>query len=145
MTDDSDHTDVHLQENDGDEENGEIGNQSVMNSGVCDSEEIRLKDRRLDNGLAPAKRSVSITGELKQPLKLVPQTTTTETTSQPDFSVYAAETHLQVNPKVKLVSLQQWVSQIASNTISLPALPPRRQNHATDEQTGDLYLRSNVK
>ncbi|XP_062338836.1 zinc finger protein 502 isoform X2 [Osmerus eperlanus] len=144
MTDDSDYTEVHLQENDGDEE-GEIGNQSVMNSGVCDSEEIILQDRRLDNGVAPAKRSVSITGELKQPLKLVPQTTTTETTSQPDLSVYAAKSHLQVSPKVKLVSLQQWVSQIASNTISLPALPPPRQDHATDEQTGDLYLGSNVK
>uniref|UniRef100_A0A8C7NTQ7 C2H2-type domain-containing protein n=1 Tax=Oncorhynchus mykiss TaxID=8022 RepID=A0A8C7NTQ7_ONCMY len=50
------------------------------------------------------------------------------------------------NPPVKVASVHQWVSHIASNSISLPSLPPLPQNNDVDQgiRSGDTCLGSSV-
>uniref|UniRef100_A0AAZ3PKB5 C2H2-type domain-containing protein n=1 Tax=Oncorhynchus tshawytscha TaxID=74940 RepID=A0AAZ3PKB5_ONCTS len=50
------------------------------------------------------------------------------------------------NPPVKVASVHQWVSHIASNSISLPSLPPLPQNNDVDQEiwSGDTCLGSSV-
>uniref|UniRef100_A0A4W5KJ84 C2H2-type domain-containing protein n=1 Tax=Hucho hucho TaxID=62062 RepID=A0A4W5KJ84_9TELE len=51
------------------------------------------------------------------------------------------------NPPVKVASFHQWVSHIASNSISLPSLPPLPQNNDVDKEirSGDTCLGSSVE
>uniref|UniRef100_A0A4W5JZ23 C2H2-type domain-containing protein n=1 Tax=Hucho hucho TaxID=62062 RepID=A0A4W5JZ23_9TELE len=51
------------------------------------------------------------------------------------------------NPPVKVASFHQWVSHIASNSISLPSLPPLPQNNDVDKEirSDDTCLGSSVE
>ncbi|XP_070997713.1 uncharacterized protein [Oncorhynchus clarkii lewisi] len=51
------------------------------------------------------------------------------------------------NQPVELASVHQWVSHIASNSISLPSLPPLPQNNDVDQEirSGDTCLGSSVE
>ncbi|XP_070976962.1 uncharacterized protein [Oncorhynchus clarkii lewisi] len=159
MSDDSPHAgeDSTLQREEGAKDNG-----SGAKNAVCDSEEddalpesasspqgvSRLVGGSPSKG-APTVRSMLPT-ERHQPLvSLMSSSFTKSSPSQIVKLVIPATVTIgnqPCNPPVKVASFHQWVSHIASNSISLPSLPPLPQNNDVDKEirSGDTCLGSSV-
>uniref|UniRef100_A0A8C7VLA0 C2H2-type domain-containing protein n=1 Tax=Oncorhynchus mykiss TaxID=8022 RepID=A0A8C7VLA0_ONCMY len=159
MSDDLPHAgeDSTLQREEGAKDNG-----SGAKNAVCDSEEDDALPESASSpqgvsGLvggspskgAPTVRSMLPT-ERHQPLvSLMSSSFTKSSPSQIVKLVIPATVTIgnqPCNPPVKVASFHQWVSHIASNSISLPSLPPLPQNNDVDKEirSGDTCLGSSV-
>ncbi|XP_055793428.1 uncharacterized protein LOC129865042 isoform X2 [Salvelinus fontinalis] len=147
MSDDSPHA---AEDSTVEREEGARDNGSGEKNAVCDSEEDNALPESESSpqgvsGLvggspskgAPTVRSMLST-ERHQPLvSLMSSSFTKSSPSQIVKLVILATVTIGnqlCNPPVKVASFHQWVSHIASNTISLPSLPPLPQNNDVDKE-----------
>ncbi|CDQ79249.1 unnamed protein product [Oncorhynchus mykiss] len=140
MSDDSPHAGEDsstLQREEGAKDNG-----SGAKNAVCDSEEDDALPESASMGGSPSKGAPTVRSmlptERHQPLvSLMSSSFTKSSPSQIVKLVIPATVTIgnqPCNPPVKVASFHQWVSHIASNSISLPSLPPLPQNNDVDKE-----------